>query len=403
MRRAKGDEGGGVVTVAVDRDRTFLDTVCRIAEESAAPNADDVDRVGRFPVEAITALREARALSAAIPAELGGGGVSFATIAAACFELGRRCGSSAMVFAMHQIKIASIMRHVGDSVWLTGYLERVAAEQRLVASVTTELGTGGDLGRSIAAVTPAAGGVCTFEKQAPVISYGSHADDMFVTLRRDPEAAQNDQVAAVVCQGQFTLEQTSDWDVMGMRGTCSPGYVLRARIAPEQVIPSPFSRMLAETVVPVTHILWSQLWLGIATDAFERARAFVRAGARQNPDGPTIAAVKLSHLLSDLVMLRAEVGAGLAEFVASSDDAGRAGLSTMSAALRFNSLKIAAADHAAGVCRGAMEICGISGFRNNGPHSVGRHLRDAMSASLMIANDRIHQTNASLLAIAKDV
>jgi acyl-CoA dehydrogenase len=34
---------------------------------------------------------------------------------------------------------------------------------------------------------------------------------------------------------------------------------------------------------------------------------------------------------------------------------------------------------------------------------VGRHLRDTMSAPLMIANERIHETNARLLLIAKDV
>ena len=37
-------------------------------------------------------------------------------------------------------------------------------------------------------------------------------------------------------------------------------------------------------MVPVSHILWSHLWLGIATDAFDRARAFVRA-ARQAQAG----------------------------------------------------------------------------------------------------------------------
>ena len=34
---------------------------------------------------------------------------------------------------------------------------------------------------------------------------------------------------------------------------------------------------------------------------------------------------------------------------------------------------------------------------------VGRHLRDTMSACLMVANERIHQTNATLLLIAKEV
>jgi acyl-CoA dehydrogenase len=48
-------------------------------------------------------------------------------------------------------------------------------------------------------------------------------------------------------------------------------------------------------------------------------------------------------------------------------------------------------------------VCGIVGFKNDTPFSVGRHLRDTMSAALMIANDRIHNTNASLLLIAKEI
>ena len=40
------------------------------------------------------------------------------------------------------------------------------------------------MGRSVAAVTPAEEERCTFEKQAPTVSYGAYADDLFVTLRR---------------------------------------------------------------------------------------------------------------------------------------------------------------------------------------------------------------------------
>ncbi len=178
-------QGEGVVSVSVDRDQAFLDAVCRIADEFAAPNADEVDREARFPAETIDgAARVEHALSAFVPTELGGGGVAFETIAAACFQLGRRCGSSAMVFAMHQIQVVTIVRHLEDAPWFEEYLRRLAAEQRLIASVTSEVGTGGDMGRSIAAVTPAEDGACTFEKQAPTVSYGAHADDLFVTLRR---------------------------------------------------------------------------------------------------------------------------------------------------------------------------------------------------------------------------
>jgi acyl-CoA dehydrogenase len=190
-----------------------------------------------------------------------------------------------------------------------------------------------------------------------------------------------------------------------MRGTCSPGFVVRAELAPEQVVPAPFARVATESMVPVSHILWSQLWLGIATDAFDRARAFVRAAARRKPGEPLPAAQRLSHLMSELSLLRAEVGSGLREFTDAEGEgeAGRERLATMATALRFNNLKIAASEQAPRVCQGALGVCGIVGFKNDTPFSVGRHLRDTMSASLMVTNERIHQTNASLLLIAKDV
>lgn len=390
------------MSIATDRDQTFLDSIRAIAVDVAGPNADDVDREARFPVESVDALREARALSAYVPVELGGGGVSFDALAAACLELGRYCGASAMVFAMHQIQIATIVRHRGESEWFEEYLRSVCEQQRLVASVTSEVGTGGDMGRSIAAVTPDGDGSATFEKQAPTVSYGAYADDLLTTLRRGPDAEPSDQVCVLTSRDQHELEQTGTWDPLGMRGTCSPGNVVRARFAPAQVLPAEFSVVMNESMVPISHILWSQLWLGIATDAFGRARAFVRAAARRKPGEPLPAAIRLSQLMSELSLLRAEVSSGLREFV-DCDGEKRARLSEMATILRFNNLKIAASEQAPRVCQGALGVCGIVGYKNDTPFSVGRHLRDTMSACLMVANERIHQTNASLLLIAKDV
>jgi acyl-CoA dehydrogenase len=391
------------MSVTVEADATFLADIRRIADEIAGPNADNVDREARFPIETVDALREMRAFSALIPRELGGGGVPFEMVAAACFELGRRCGASAMVYAMHQIQIACMVRHLDDAPWFEAYLRDVAREQRLVASVTSEIGTGGDIGRSIAAVTPGADGLATFEKQAPTVSYGAYADDLFTTLRRAPDAEPGDQVVVLTRREQLSMEQVGTWDPMGMRGTCSPGYIVRATFPAEQVLPTPFPRVATESMVPISHILWSHLWLGIATDAFDRARAFVRASAKQRPDQPQPAAMRLSHLMSELSLLRAEVRSALRDFTDADGDAGREQLSTMATILRFNNLKIAASEQAPRVCQGAMSVCGIVGFKNDTPFSVGRHLRDTMSASLMVANERIHQTNASLLLIAKEV
>jgi acyl-CoA dehydrogenase len=50
----------------------------------------------------------------------------------------------------------------------------------------------------------------------------------------------------------------------------------------------------------------------------------------------------------------------------------------------------------------ALLICGIQGYKNDSPFSLGRYLRDAHSAALMIGNDRILATNASLLLVLKE-
>src|SRR5579863_6372875 len=77
-----------------------------IADEHAA----DVDRQGRFPSEAVTALRAAGALGWGVPPEYGGAGAGIDDLADATFELSRRCSATGMIFAMHQIQVASIVR-----------------------------------------------------------------------------------------------------------------------------------------------------------------------------------------------------------------------------------------------------------------------------------------------------
>ena len=109
---------------------------------AAGPAADDVDRNARFPSEALEALRGAGALSAAVPEGLGGEGASLDTVARCCFELGRRCSATAMVFAMHQIQVLTIARHLDGAPWFEAYLRELHQEQRLIASVTSEVGTG---------------------------------------------------------------------------------------------------------------------------------------------------------------------------------------------------------------------------------------------------------------------
>src|ERR1700681_3380684 len=103
----------------------------------ASQNADAVDRDARFPTEAFDAARAQRLLGMLVPIELGGDGASVSDAVDVCYMLGKACGSSAMIFAMHQIMVAILVRHARPSSWHQKLLQRLSAEQLLLASSTT--------------------------------------------------------------------------------------------------------------------------------------------------------------------------------------------------------------------------------------------------------------------------
>ena len=130
----------------------LLETTRRIGDDVAGPNAEAVDREARFPHEAIAALREERMLGALVPRELGGRGATIAEVGAVCETLGRYCASTAMIYAMHQIEVACLVRHGLSVPFFRRYLAELAEREWLIASATSEIGVGGDLRRSVCAV-----------------------------------------------------------------------------------------------------------------------------------------------------------------------------------------------------------------------------------------------------------
>ena len=44
----------------------------------------------------------------------------------------------------------------------------------------------------------------------------------------------------------------------------------------------------------------------------------------------------------------------------------------------------------------------LAGYQERGPFSVARHLRDVLSAPLMVSNDRLLATNGGLLVTRKE-
>src|SRR5213078_3772159 len=100
----------------------------RLVAAAAAEHAAEVDRDSRFPHETFAAARQHRLLSMLVPVELGGDGASVSDVVDVCYMLGASCGSSAMIFAMHQIQVVILLRHARTSPWHQQLLRRLCNE-----------------------------------------------------------------------------------------------------------------------------------------------------------------------------------------------------------------------------------------------------------------------------------
>jgi acyl-CoA dehydrogenase len=355
------------------------------ASAAAAAHADAVDRLARFPNEAIDAARAERLLGLLVPVDCGGEGASVSDVVDVCYALGRGCASSGMVFAMHQIMVAILVRHARGSAWHQWMLRRLSDEQWLLASSTTEGTGGGDLRASACAVR-STGGRMSLEKNATVMSYGAEADAILTTARRSPEAAASDQVLVALLKKDYRLERLSGWDALGMRGTCSSGFVLAATGDLEQVLPAPYQEIHARSMLPIAHLTWSGVWSGVAAGAVERAQAFLRNARRSGGQLPPGAA-HLTRATASLQTLRALVAAALRRYEAAAEIPEE--LDSLAFQTAMGLLKVNASETALATVMSALQACGLAGYRNDGEFSISRPLRDILSASIMINNDRI--------------
>jgi acyl-CoA dehydrogenase len=374
-----------------------------LAERSAAAaavavrHAAEVDSAPRFPAESFAAIKAQRLLGLLVPAQLGGEGASVRAVADVCYRLGQACSSTAMIYAMHQVKVACLVRHGRGSETIEHLLRRLCAEQLLLASSTTEGKGGGNVRSSEAAVEHRDGRI-HLERQATVISYGSQADGVVTTARRAADADSSDQVLIAFLKEDYTLTRLQGWNTLGMRGTCSEGYTLKASGSPGQILPEPYEGIHARTMVPFAHLLWGSVWAGIAAGAAARAQAFVRHAARHSGGQAPPGAPQLTQTLSQLRTLRGVLANSLRTYESKMDDPKALG------ALDFQSqitlTKVEVSELAVATVLTALRVCGLSGYRCDSEFSIERQLRDVLSSPLMINNDRILSSlaNSSLMA-----
>jgi acyl-CoA dehydrogenase len=141
------------------------------------------------------------------------------------------------------------------------------------------------------------------------------------------------------------------------------------------------------------------VWLGIADAAVALARRFIRNEARKSPGRAPAASVRLAELVASLQQFSALVHGAARRYRELENDP--VALSGMGFAIEMNGLKLSSSNFVVDIVTRAMSVVGISAYREDSEYSMGRLLRDAHGAPLMINNDRIAGHNAQMLLVHK--
>ncbi|MFI1710457.1 acyl-CoA dehydrogenase family protein [Streptomyces griseoruber] len=366
----------------------------------AAEHLDRTDRDAVFPVEALDEMRRTGLLGLLVPVEYGGLGGGLRDMIEACVSLGRVDLSVAMIFSMHCQQVAAVVEH-GDERLRTELLPRIADGKIYVASVTTEAGKGGHLLTSEAALDTT-GDELDVDRFAPIVTGGAHADGFLVTMLA-PGATSPHQVSLVYAhRDQLVVEQTGDWQPLGMRASHSVALRLRGRVPEHHVVggQGDFRAIVTSVFGPMAHLGWSASWLGTAAGALSRVVRMLRSPENRNRVdlGSELLLTRLSQARRRLDTVHALL-TQTERTVSRSPD-----LSLPRIQLQLNALKITAAEECFAVVDGLIEAVGMRhGYLKGSPTRLEHALRDLRSASLNYSNDRLHLADGKLALLDPEV
>lgn len=382
---------------AQTQEKILLDTAWQVSRQALAPHADAVDQAGRFPTEAMTALREAGLLGYFIPMELGGVGGGLKTFCAMAEALGEGCLSSAMIWVMHAHQVAVLVRHGGPA--MEPWLERVARQGCLVASVTTEVVKGGDVLRADAPLVEEGSGY-RLRRMAPVVSYGQEACLYVVSMRSGPDAPASDARMVLVAAEDDGCRGLGDWQAMGMRGTRSIPMQFDLWVPAQRVLAADYRDLAQRTLIPSAQLGWSAAWLGAARGAYRRVLDWLREQRRERLGSERLRG-QLAEIRLDLDMAAGLHASTLAEVDALwRADAPLIQYEDIGYNLRLNNTKIAVARLSFKVVDALLEIAGMGpGYLHGGPLGLERVFRDLRSASLMYGDERLLHANGRLCLV----
>ena len=346
------------------------DTLDRLISEIVAPAAEEIDRSGTFPREALEALGQAGLLGLISSPDVGGLGESHRAATLVVERLAAACASTAMVVCMHYAGTAVIEAHGQPAV-----REAIARGKHLTTLAFSEQGSRSHFWAPTSTAIQAESGVRLDARKSWITSAGQA--DSYVWSSR-PLAAEGQSTTWLVPADTAGLTIPFQFDGMGLRGNhSSPVTAEGVSVPTENMLGADgdgFNVMMG-IVLPYFQLMNAGFSVGTMEAATTKAIQHVTGTKFEHlsqslADLPTIRAY-LSRMRIKTDMCRALIGDALTALETGRDDA----------MLRVLEVKAAAGEASTEVTDLAMRVCGGAAFRKEA--GVERHFRDARAATVM--------------------
>ncbi|MGA8262563.1 MAG: acyl-CoA dehydrogenase family protein [Arenicellales bacterium] len=352
--------------------------VLEVTRETIGPDADGVDRDGRWPAAGIRALQEAGLGGLLVPRQYGGAGHGLVALAQVCEIIGRECPSTALCFGMHCVGSAVISAKATDE-QCDRYLAPICAGRHITTLSLSEPGTGAHFYLPQTRLQTLESGDFLLNGIKSFVTNGGHADSYVVSAKTDENDHEGDEFSCIVLPADSEgLSWGSAWSGLGMRGNSSVTLELRE-------VPVRHSDLLGRVgdqiwyvfnvVAPCFLLAMAGTYLGVAAAAADEARDNLKR-RRYSHSGDALGDQPVLQHQLGILWSRVEQIRRLVYHAAHSHDSG-----ADDAALKVLAAKAETDIGVIDVVNQAMTMAGGIAYREGA--RLQRLLRDARAAPVM--------------------
>ncbi len=364
--------------------RPFVEAAAQVAE-SARRFANDVDRLARFPEEAMDAITAHGLLALCVPTESGGHGQPPGVFAGVVEQLAQACSSTAMIYVMHVVATHAISAS-SSLAERESILRAVAAGKHLSTLAFSESGSRSQFWSPVSRLQEHNGSYRTTATNSWVTA-ANHADSYVSSAQAPAAESPLESTLYLFRRTAPGVRVSGNFDGLGLRGNDSAPVEITDLVVTHDDLLTPLgggATAMLEVVLPWFVVGSSAMANGICLAAVSATQAHLantsfQHDGRKLRDLPNLRA-RLAEMSSRTEQSRAMLGYTVRCMLAPDDQT----------PLRVLQSRMAALEAATHVTDLAMKACGGAAFSRH--LGVEQMFRDARAGWVMAPTvDHLHE------------